>query len=102
MNTQSRLDFWKTHIERWEKSGQTQRLYCQNHKLNLKSFTSRKTSIKKSMASQPKEKKFIALKEVVSNPIKIKLSNGMELTFDEIPSPIWFGKLISEINENNV
>jgi len=94
--------YWLNHLRNWETSGLSQAEYCRRSGISCKSFSSRKSVLKKKLLSaSSQEERFIPLKQAEKREIKIKLSNGFELVFDELPEVSWFGKFIKQLGGNN-
>lgn len=93
--------FWINHISSFEQSGLSQSEYCRRMKLNPKSFSAQKSMISKSsFTSGP----FIQIPLKSKNrreDVVIKLSNGMELKFEDLPDPVWFSKVIQSMGASD-
>jgi hypothetical protein len=93
-----RDQFWNNHIEAFLDSGLIQKDYCKKHGINHKSFSVRKSEYFKRQRHLEGQDKFIPLTSPVS--IKIKLSNGAELSFDKTPDPSWIGAILKEMDSH--
>ena len=99
--------FWIDHITSYQQSGLSQTEYCRRMKLNVKSFSARKSMLLKS-ATADDEKGFVKVplnkKDVLvqKDVVIIRLPNGMELKFDNLPDPSWLSKVIRSMGADDV
>ena len=93
--------FWKDHIIKWESSGLSQGDYCRKAGINYKSFSARRSSFRKQGIISTTEDMFIPVKKKVNKEIAIKLSNGLELYFDQLPEVNWLGSFVKQFGDNN-
>lgn len=101
--------FWKKHLKAWAHSGLSQKNYCHSHGLNAGTFSAYKAKFKNNERFDANEDKisaltnpFISLSAKESTTFSIKLANDFLLTFDELPDPIWMGKLLEVIRADSV
>ena len=83
MTSEEKSQFWQQHIDNWLRSQQTQKDYCNQHKLTLASFGYWRTRLNRKPSP---DKKFIPV--AVSKPLAcviIYLPTGIRL---EVPAPI--------------
>ena len=107
MNQKERREYWKTHIEAFEKSGLTKLAYSQMHdisryglldwKRKLARFTERnreKTPARK-VSPRPSRPAFVVLKSGDSPPVRastevrFRLPGGVEFEGANYPDPAW-------------
>ena len=50
-DSEAKQIFWQQHIENWKSSGLSQANYCQKHQINLHTFTSWRSKLKKECVS---------------------------------------------------
>ena len=93
--------YWQNHIKTFLNSGQKQVDYCKEHNLNAKTFSVRKSEYFKhqNMGDQEDVDNFVPLNNKKS--ISIKLSNGIELSFDHEPDPVWMGTVLGSLESLN-
>ena len=91
--------YWKNHIEQFLKSGLAQVDYCKKHGLNAKSFSVRKSEYFRRERKTSKDAFVPIIKK--GSSFTIKLSTGLELSFDETPDPTWIGSVLKSIGQEH-
>ena len=85
----NKREYWRTHSEAWQESGQTQGEYCKQHGLNLKTFAYWRRRQKKDnpsvrlvqlSAEALHQAERSALRIVVDNRYAIEVSDGFNPT----------------------
>ncbi len=101
---------WLTRIKKQQSSNLSQSQYCEKFNIPKSSFSSMKCQLLQNglLVDQQhqeckKQSLFISTKtKDDSSSIKIKFSNGLELSFNKIPDSDWMGKVLSSIGGENV
>lgn len=91
--------FWKNHIKQFQLSELSQVDYCRMHNLNAKSFSARKSKFQREHREyqvESNKQNFIPINEK-NELFKIKLSSGLELSFDKTPDPLWLASILKSI-----
>ena len=93
--------FWKYHIEQCESSSLSKAQYCKQHGINKSSLSAQKSWFKQHGLLETKNPKsdFINLTDNQTNKFQISLSNGILLTFDQLPQASWIAQLIGQMND---
>ena len=87
------------HIKAWQASGLTQRVYCQSHELNVKTFS---RWFRAYRLSKPSAKPLLIPVEIkpaadtlpATDPIWLRLSKGYSLELPSNISPRWLAELL--------
>lgn len=97
MKHRNRKQFWLDHFKKFEQSGLSQIQYCKMNNINHKSFSAQKSLLRKN--SKKSEHNFVPLIDKSSDTLFIlKLSNGMEISFNQTPDPHWIGQMIKSLD----
>ncbi len=101
MQLSTRDQFWLNHVKKWQKSGVAQAQYCRLNNINHKTFSSKKSVFKNNnlLETEDSEQNFIPINTVES--FKVKISGGVELTFDKAPDVNWFSKLLTTLEDSH-
>ena len=93
--------YWQNHIRTFLNSGLKQVDYCKEHNLNAKTFSVRKSEYFRHNDNIENESSnnFVPLNN--KKNISIKLSNGVELSFDHEPDPVWMGAVLGSLENLN-
>ena len=93
--------YWQNHIKTFLNSGLKQVDYCKEHNLNAKTFSVRKSEYFRNQNSEDSDSvdNFIPLNN--KKNISIKLSNGVELSFNHEPDPVWMGRVLGSLENLN-
>jgi len=94
------IDKWKKFINEYERSGLSKSQFCKSKKLKNHQFYYWCSKLRPDLnisQTPTSDKVFIPLKDEVKKSIKIELGGGTKLTFDHIPDPSWFAKLIKSM-----
>lgn len=77
MTSNDKQAFWQSHITAWQKSGSSQKAYCQQHELSLATFYHWKQKL---TPVETKSSKLISVRMVPpSATVQVRLSCGVEL-----------------------
>lgn len=82
LRSDPRTRYWQEQIQAWQRSGQTQRAFCQAHDLNLPRFGYwlRKFRQQRAVDTAPVRSGFVAVVEGVSaTGLSLRLPSGLEV-----------------------
>jgi hypothetical protein len=90
---------WRAHFEAWERSGLTQKVYCQQHQLNIRSFTARLSEHRRQ--GNPSMPKIIPVEIETTGAVAkevgfiwLHLAQGHRLELPESVSAQWLSALL--------
>lgn len=92
----ARRAFWAEHVQAWRNSGMTQVAYCEQHKINTKSFGYWFRS--RELESETLTMVPIAVREVATaSELKLRHPSGWELILPCTIDPAWLAHLLQEM-----
>ena len=86
---------WQTHVERWQRSGQSKLAYCRAHELNPASFYQ---WCRKLLGGESERPWFVLVHlPVAASSIELTLSGGQRLRCSEGVDVVWVSRLVREL-----
>jgi hypothetical protein len=100
----TRKKFWLDHVRNQVQSNLSQSEYCRVHKINPKSFSAQKSILLKEFPLEENnpDNLFIPVKKKnLNDSVTVKLSSGIELSFDKLPDATWIANVVYEMSLKN-
>ena len=82
VSREARTEAWRTHVDTWQASGQSQRAFCQDHALNYAQFTYWRRKFQATKPTAEASSGFVPVRYASPSSdqgLVIALANGVEL-----------------------